>query len=74
VLCVFHLMPIPGLDASRILQRFLHGRSREIYTNLDQFLPLFMLLIYFLLGAPVLAFVRFLGNALCGLIVGGDCL
>lgn len=74
VLCVFQLMPIPGLDGSRILARFLHGRAREIYTNLDQFLPLFMIVIYFLLGAPVLTFVRFLGNALCGLIVGGDCL
>jgi len=71
---VFQLMPIPGLDGSRILARFLHGRAREVYTNLDQFLPLFMILIYFLLGAPVLAFVRFLGNALCGLIVGVDCL
>ena len=74
VLCVFHLMPIPGLDASRILARYLHGRAREIYSNLDQFLPLFMIVIYFLLAAPVLSFVRFLGNALCGLIVGGDCL
>jgi Zn-dependent protease len=74
VLCVFHLMPIPGLDASRILARFLHGRAQEIYTNLDQFLPLFMIVIYFLLSAPVLAFVRFLGNALCGPIVGGNCL
>ena len=74
VLCVFHLMPIPGLDASWILARFLHGRAREVYTNLNQFLPLFMIVIYFLLGAPVLTFVRFLGNALCGAIVGGDCL
>ena len=74
VLCVFQLMPIPGLDGSRILAQFLHGRAREVYTNLDQFLPLFMIVIYFLLGAPVLTFVRFLGNTLCGLIVGGDCL
>jgi Zn-dependent protease len=74
VLCVFHLMPIPGLDASWILARFLHGRAREVYTNLNQFLPLFMIVIYFLIGAPVLTFVRFLGNALCGAIVGGDCL
>jgi Zn-dependent protease len=74
VLCVFHLMPIPGLDASRILARYLHGRAREVYSNLDQFLPLFMIVIYFLLAAPVLSFVRFIGNALCGLIVGGDCL
>ncbi|MFL5799786.1 MAG: site-2 protease family protein [Actinomycetota bacterium] len=74
VLVVFHLMPIPGLDASRILSRFLHGRAREIYSNLDQFLPLFMIVIYFLLAAPVLSFVRFLGNALCGPIAGFDCL
>jgi len=73
VLCVFHLMPIPGLDASRILARFLHGRAREVYTNLDQFLPLFMIVIYFLLSAPVLAFVRFISNALCQPIAGFDC-
>jgi Zn-dependent protease len=74
VLCIFHLMPVPGLDASRILARFLHGRAREIYTNLDQFLPLFMIVIYFLLAAPVLAFVRVLGNAVCSLIGAGNCL
>jgi len=74
VLCVFHLMPIPGLDASRILTRFLHGRAREVYAGLDQFLPLFMIVIYFLLSAPVLAFVRFIGNALCQPIAGFDCL
>jgi Zn-dependent protease len=74
VLCVFHLMPIPGLDASRILARFLHGRAREVYSGLDQFLPLFMIVIYFLLSAPVLAFVRFIGNALCQPIAGFNCL
>jgi len=74
VLCVFHLMPIPGLDASRILTQFLHGRAREVYAGLDQFLPLFMIVIYFLLSAPVLAFVRFIGNALCHPIAGFDCL
>ncbi|HEX9375255.1 MAG TPA: site-2 protease family protein [Actinomycetota bacterium] len=74
VLLVFHLMPIPGLDSSRIIARYLPPRAREIYSNLDQYLPLFMLLIYFLLAAPVLAFVRFIGNAVCSLIGGGDCL
>jgi Zn-dependent protease len=74
VLCVFHLMPIPGLDASRILARFLHGRAREVYAGLDQFLPLFMIVIYFLLSAPVLAFVRVVGNALCAPFAGFDCL
>ena len=74
VLCVFHLMPIPGLDSSRILARFLPPRAREVYSNLEQYLPLFMIVIYFILAAPVLAFVRLLGNALCGPIVSGDCL
>lgn len=74
VLFVFNLMPIPGLDGARILGRFLHGRAREVYANLDQYLPLFMLVIFFLLGAPVLAFVNALGNALCNALVGLDCL
>jgi Zn-dependent protease len=74
VLFVFNLMPIPGLDGARILGRFLHGRAREVYQNMDQYLPLFMLVIFFLLGAPVLTFVNALGNALCNAIVGGNCL
>jgi len=74
VLFVFNLMPIPGLDGAKILARFLHGRAREVYTNMDQYLPLFMLVIFFLLGAPVLTFVNALGNALCNAIVGGSCL
>jgi Zn-dependent protease len=71
---VIQLMPVPGLDGSKILEQFLHGRAREIYSNLDQYLPLFMILIYFLLGGIFFTIVRALGNALCGALVGGDCL
>jgi Zn-dependent protease len=74
VLCVFNLMPIPGLDGARILARFLHGRAHEVYTNMDQYLPLFMLVIFFLLGGPILTFVNALGDALCRPLVGGNCL
>jgi Zn-dependent protease len=70
---VFQLMPIPGLDGSRILARYLSGRAREVYTNLDQFLPLFMLLIFFLLAAPVLGFVNIFTDALCELFTAGGC-
>ncbi len=74
VLFVFNLMPIPGLDGARILARFLHGRAREVYTNMDQYLPLFMLVIFFLLGGPILTFVNALGNALCRPLAGITCL
>jgi len=74
VMFVFQLMPVPGLDGSVILSRFLRGRAREVYGNLDQYLPLFMLVIFFLLSAPLLTIVNALGNSLCGILVGFDCL
>jgi Zn-dependent protease len=71
-LFVFHLMPIPGLDGARILARFLPLRARTVYTNLDQYLVLFILVIVFLLRGPLLDIVDALTNAVCGL-VGGPC-
>jgi len=72
VLCVFHLMPIPGLDGSRLLARALPPRPREISVNLDQYLVLFILAVVFLLPGPLLGIVDALTNAVCGL-VGGPC-
>jgi Zn-dependent protease len=73
-LCVFNLMPIPGLDGARILARFLHGRAREIYVNLDQYLPLFLLLVFFLLAGPILGIVSVFDRALCHLFAAESCL
>jgi Zn-dependent protease len=70
-LCVFNLMPIPGLDGSKILARYLHGRAREVYVNLDQYLPLFVLVIFFLLAGPILGIVNVFERALCNLFAGG---
>jgi Zn-dependent protease len=72
-LFVFHLMPIPGLDGARIIARFLPIRARTVYTNLDQYLVLFILAIVFLLPAPVLSIVDGLTNAVCGIVAGGPC-
>jgi Zn-dependent protease len=72
-LFVFHLMPIPGLDGARILARFLPIRARTVYTNLDQYLILFILAVVFLLPAPLLSIVDGLTNAVCGLVGGGPC-
>jgi len=74
ILCIFNLMPIPGLDGSKVLARFLPPRAREVYRGLDQYLVLFILVIFFLFSAPVVAIVDALGNGLCSLLVGGPCL
>jgi Zn-dependent protease len=72
-LAFFHLMPIPGLDGARIVARFLPIRARTVYTNLDQYLVLFVLLIVFVLRGPLLDIVDALTNAVCGVVAGGPC-
>jgi Zn-dependent protease len=74
VMLVFQLMPIPGLDGSRLLAPVLPPRAQEVYRNMEQYVALFMLVIFFLLSAPVVGIVRTLGNALCGVLVGADCI
>jgi Zn-dependent protease len=74
ILFVFNLMPIPGLDGSKVLARFLPPRAREVYRNLDQYLALFVLVIFFIFPGPMFAIVRGLGNGICGIVVGGDCI
>jgi Zn-dependent protease len=73
-LAVFHLMPIPGLDGARILAKFLPQRARAVYVNLDQYLVLFVLVIFFLFAGPLLSIVNGLANGVCSLISGFDCL
>ena len=72
-LAFFHLMPIPGLDGARIVARFLPLRARTVYTNLDQYLVLFILVILFVFPRPMLAIVDTLTNAVCNVAAGVDC-
>ncbi len=67
---LIQLMPIPGLDGSKLLARVLHGRAREVYVNLDEYLVLFVLLIFFLLGGPFLSIVTGLFGAICDVFAG----
>ncbi|MGQ0670178.1 MAG: site-2 protease family protein [Actinomycetota bacterium] len=69
-LFVFNLMPVPGLDGAKILARFLPPRPREVYTGLDQYLVLFILVIFFLLAGPLLAVVRALAGGVCAVLAG----
>jgi len=73
VLCVFNLIPIPGLDGAKLVAPLLSYRARQTYERMDEYLPLFMLVIFFILGFT-LVFVQTIGNGLCRIIVGHNCL
>lgn len=74
IMAVMQLVPVPGLDGSRIVARFLPYRAREVYSNMDQYAPLFILLIFFILPGPIVAFVDAIGNGICQVVAGGNCL
>jgi Zn-dependent protease len=67
---VFQLMPVPGLDGAKLLARVLPPHPREVYMNLDQYLVLFMLVIFFLLAGPLLGIVQSLAEVLFRLLAG----
>lgn len=56
-LAVVHLLPIPGLDGARMVGLLLHGRAKQLYRDLDAYLPLFALAFFMVfglvLGTPV---------------------
>ncbi len=74
IMAVLQLVPVPGLDGSRLIAKFLPPRAREVYQNLDQYCALFILLIFFIIPGPIVAFVKVIGNGICQLVAGGDCL
>lgn len=70
---LIQLMPVPGFDGSKLLARVLRGRAREVYVNLDDYLVLFVLLIFFLLGGPFLGIVSGLFSGICDVLAGSGC-
>jgi Zn-dependent protease len=73
VFFVFHLMPIPGLDGARLLARVLPYRARQTYEHLAEYLPLFILLVFFLLAGPLLGIVGGLADLVCRVVAGVRC-
>lgn len=69
-MAVIQLMPVPGLDGSRLLRRFLPPRAAEVYAGLDAYLPLFILALFFVLSGSFLGIVRALTSALCAALAG----
>ncbi|HEY1331732.1 MAG TPA: site-2 protease family protein [Actinomycetota bacterium] len=74
ILAAMNIVPIPPLDGSRIVARFLTGRAREVYQNLDQYGALFMLVIFFIFAGPIFSFVGAVGNGICQVTAGIPCL
>jgi len=70
----FQLMPVPGLDGAKLLAPFLPPRPREVFVNAEQYLVLFILLIFFILSGPLLSIVDTFANVACNLAAGIDCL
>jgi len=73
-LVFFHLLPIPGLDGARLVGLVLPPRAAEVYRNADAYLPLFVLIVIFLLVGPVNTIVHGLSNAVCQAASGNSCL
>jgi Zn-dependent protease len=73
IMAVMQLVPVPGLDGSRLIARFLPPRAREVYQNLDQYAALFILLIFFIIPGPIFAFVRVIGKGICQVTAGVSC-
>jgi Zn-dependent protease len=69
----FQLMPVPGFDGSRLLAPVLPPNARAVYVNLEQYLVLFVLVIFFLLAGPMRAIAAAFGNVACNLAAGTDC-
>ena len=67
---VFHLIPLPPFDASRILARFLPPRARSVYESWQAYGALFVLLIVFVIPAPVLGIVFSVVDGLLDVLVG----
>lgn len=74
ILAVMNLMPIPPLDASRVVATLLPPRPREVMTNLEPYGALFMLLIFFIISGPIFSFVKIIGNGVCQLVSGQSCI
>jgi Zn-dependent protease len=74
IMAVMNIMPIPPLDGSRVVATLLPPRPREVMTNLEPYGALFMLVIFFIIAGPIFDFVRVIGNGICRLVAGVDCI
>lgn len=71
-MCVIQLMPVPGLDGARLLMRVLPPKPREVFANLEEYLVLFVLVLFFVLAGPFRSIVDALVGTVCRVVAGSD--
>lgn len=69
-LAVVHLLPIPGLDGARMVGLLLHGKPKQLYRDLDAYLPLFALAFFMVFGLVLGSTVWKITFTLCRGIAG----
>jgi Zn-dependent protease len=70
LLMAFHVIPVPPLDASKILARFLPARARSVYESWEPYGALFVLAVLFLIPSPILGIVEAITGGLVDLLTG----
>lgn len=73
VFAAAHIVPVPPLDGARAIVPFLSPRAREVFLNMEQYAALFILLLFFLLGAFFLGLVTSIANGIVNLVTFGTC-
>ena len=69
-LAIFNILPIPGLDGAKIAARFLSGRAKDVYVSMDQYIALFILVIFFIFNGPIFSLVHAVAGGVCHLAAG----
>jgi Zn-dependent protease len=64
LLCVFNLIPIPPLDGSRIVAYYLRGEAKRVYTSIEPFGFLLVLVLVMLFGFALSNIVGGVANAI----------
>lgn len=69
LIAVFNIIPVPPLDGSKVLATFLPTRARQVYESWEPYGALFVLVILFLIPAPILGIVGAVTQGLLDLLI-----
>ena len=70
LLAVFNLLPLPPLDGSKVVARFLPPRAREVYQSMEAYGVLFLLVIFFFFRDVIFGFINPIVEGLLRVLVG----
>ena len=70
ILAVFNVIPLPPLDGSKVLARFLPPRARQLYMSWEAYGALFLLVIFFIFPGAIFGFITPIVEGLLSLLVG----